>query len=462
MTTTPPAAQLRDALAALATPGTLARDELLDALTTLGGVQAVVDAVKVRVVGELVARSRVLGEENPVLRVGHASPAVLVAERWQIPVPAARQYCAVGEAIAPRVSLIGEMLPAQYPVLAEVMAAPLESAGDGGRVSVEQAAVILRELSKAAPACTAAQLSLGERVLVETAPDLTVTELRTLAGQVRDRLDQDGILPREQRQHQRRSLTITTTSEGMTHVDWYLDPESAAYVVTAIDAVVGNELRTVRFRDPSAPDFSADESGDLPEPRSMTQLRSDAATDIFRHYASCTTAGDGDARGKPPVTVIVRIGLDALQAGVGMGEIDGLPTPISAGTVRRMAADATIIPAVLGGASEVLDLGRGRRLFNKVQKFALAERDGGCAWSGCPHPPAYTEAHHIRWWNAHGGGTDLSNGVLLCSSHHHRVHADGWDIRVHGNTPYFIPPDHVDPYRRPRRGGRTRITEHAA
>ncbi len=169
--------------------------------------------------------------------------------------------------------------------------------------------------------------------------------------------------------------------------------------------------------------------------------------------AACDRAG---ADGLPPVSVVVRIALDALQSGLGTGEIDGLSTPVSARTVRRMAADAGLVPAVLGGHGEVLDFGRSRRLFSRAQRLALAERDGGCAWPGCPHPPAYTEAHHIRWWNAHGGATDLDNGILLCSAHHHRVHDDGWGLRVTEGTPEFIPPSHVDPYRRPRRGGRVR------
>jgi hypothetical protein len=451
-TTTTPAAVLRDALAGFAAPARLGRDELLDALTVLGDVQAVLDAVKLRVVGELVARSVLVGSENPVHRAGHASPAVLVAERWQIPVPAARQYCLVGDATALRVSLTGEVLPARFPALAEAVSALV------GWVSVEQAAVIVRELGKAAPGCSTADLEVGERVLVEHAPNLTITELRSLAGQLRDRLDQDGILPRELRQQQRRSLTISTTSDGMTHLDWYLTPESAGYVITAIDTLVGHELRQVRFRDPAAPEADGD-GDDLPESRSLAQIRSDAATDVFRHLATCTT-GTG-AGGKSPVTVLVRIDLHTLQSGVGAGQIDSVPTPVSAGTVRRMAADGHLIPVVLGTDSEVLDLGRTHRLFSRAQKLALAERDGGCAWTGCPHPPSYTEAHHIRWWDTHHGPTDLKNGILLCSSHHHRVHHDEWEIQVRDNVPYFIPPAHIDPHRRPRPGGRTRL-HHAA
>jgi hypothetical protein len=460
------AAVVRDALAAFAAPALLGRDELLDALTVLGDVQAVLDAVKLRIVGEVVARSVLIGSENPVHRAGHASPAVLVAERWQIPVPAARQYCLVGDATAPRMSLTGEVLPPRFPALTDAVSAPV------GWVSVEQAAVIVRELGKAAPGCTAADLEVGERVLVEHAATLTVTELRALAGQVRDRLDQDGILPREQRQQQRRSLTISTTADGMTHLDWYLTPESAGYVLTAIDTLVGHELRAVRFRDTTGPgamdltsDLNADthtgtdaDADDLPESRTMAQIRSDAATDVFQHLATCTTP---NGNGKPPVTVLVRIDLNTLQTGVGTGQIDGVPSPVSAGTVRRMAADAHLIPIVLGTDSEVLDLGRTHRLFNRAQKLALAERDGGCAWTGCPHPPSYTEAHHIHWWDSDHGPTDLNNGILLCSSHHHRVHHDEWEIQVRENVPYFIPPAHIDPHRRPRPGGRTRL-HHAA
>jgi hypothetical protein len=460
---------LRDALEPFAAPTQLGRDELLDGLTTLGDVQAVLDAVKLRMVGELVARSVLVGSENPVHRAGHASPAVLVAERWQIPVPAARQYCLVGDATAPRTSLTGEVLPARFPALAEAISAP------AGSVSVEQAAVIVRELGKAAPGCNTADLEEGERVLVQHAPTLTITDLRGLAGQVRDRLDQDGILPREQRQQQRRSLTISTTSDGMTHLDWYLTPESAGYVVTAIDTLVGHELRQVRFRDTTGTttndltcdldtdtntgtDGGIDSDDDLPETRSMAQIRSDAATDVFRHLAACTTP---NGNGKPPVTVLVRIDLDTVQSGVGVGQIDGIPTPVSVGTIRRMAADAHVIPMVLGTDSEVLDLGRKHRLFSRAQKLALAERDGGCAWTGCPHPPSYTEAHHIHWWDNHHGPTDLNNGILLCSSHHHRVHHDDWEIQVRENVPYFIPPAHIDPHQRPRPGGRIRVS-HAA
>ncbi|MFF1573646.1 DUF222 domain-containing protein [Leifsonia sp. NPDC058292] len=442
----------RDAFDALPDAASLSPRALLEFVDELGVLQARLDAVKLGAVGQVLRRWNQLDEEGLVLRGGHRHAVTLVAERWQVAVPAARQVCLVAQAVTPRVGLTGEILPAGFPALASALD---PDALEAGWVSVDQAAVIVRELGKAAPACTVASLQFGERVLVQHAPGLTVAELRVLAGQVRDRLDQDGVLPREEVQRSRRSLTISTTSDGLTHIDWYLHPEAAGHVVAAIDTLVGHELRAVRFRDTNGPDFTADRAEE--EHRTLPQLRSDAAVDVFRHYA--THPGTGST---PPVTMVVRIGLTALQTGTGVGEIDGVSTPISATTARRLAADANLIPVVLGGDGEVLDLGRSRRLFSSKQKLALAERDGGCAWAGCPHPPSYTEAHHIRWWDKHHGATDLNNGVLLCSNHHHRVHDDGWDITVRDHVPWFIPPSHIDHHRRPRRGGRIRLQETAA
>ncbi|HEY8281570.1 MAG TPA: hypothetical protein VIG28_03730, partial [Leifsonia sp.] len=155
------ASVLRDTLAPLASPGSLGRDALLDAVTALGEVRAVLEAVEVRVAGELENRSRVLGVENPVTRAGHATAAAVLAERWQISIGTARRYCSVGEATGSGLSLTGGTLPPRFPTLAAATAAPAEhgspnDAGGGGTagwVSVEQAAVIVRELGKAADRC---------------------------------------------------------------------------------------------------------------------------------------------------------------------------------------------------------------------------------------------------------------------------------------------------------------------
>ncbi len=119
---------------------------------------------------------------------------------------------------------------------------------------------------------------------------------------------------------------------------------------------------------------------------------------------------------------------------------------------------------MLGGDSEILDWGRQRRLFTRAQRLALTERDGGCAMCGVP--PGHAKVHHIRWWARDRGPTDLANGVLLCESCHHRIHDNGWNIRIDGTgvgaRVWFIPPAHVDPHHTPRLGGRRRYDYLAA
>ena len=130
MTATPPltpdpASAVREALAGFASPGSLGRDALLDAVTALGEVQAVLDAVKLRVAGELENRSAVLGPENPVTRAGHSSAASVLAGRWQVSLGTARRYCSVGAATSSRLSLTGEELPPRFPALAATTTAAL-------------------------------------------------------------------------------------------------------------------------------------------------------------------------------------------------------------------------------------------------------------------------------------------------------------------------------------------------
>ena len=50
-------------------------------------------------------------------------------------------------------------------------------------------------------------------------------------------------------------------------------------------------------------------------------------------------------------------------------------------------------------------------------------RDRTCRAEGCEIPGTWAEAHHWIPW-AKLGTTNLDDGVLLCSHHHHRVHQE--------------------------------------
>ena len=94
---------------------------------------------------------------------------------------------------------------------------------------------------------------------------------------------------------------------------------------------------------------------------------------------------------------------------------------LSATEARRLACQAGIIPMVLGGKGQVLDVGRKRRLHTEAMRIAMGVRDGGCSAEDCETPPGRCHAHHDTPW-AEGGSTDVGTGRLLCPHHHRRIH----------------------------------------
>ncbi|MDF2048956.1 DUF222 domain-containing protein [Arthrobacter sp. Cr_A7] len=134
------------------------------------------------------------------------------------------------------------------------------------------------------------------------------------------------------------------------------------------------------------------------------------------------------------------------RAGTGAFVFTG---PVAAATLRKIACDADIIPALLGTNGEILDLGRKTRLFTPAQRLALTARDQGCTFPNCTIPAPWCEAHHITYWS-HGGPTTTTNGALLCTHHHHLIHKEQWTITTTHGTPTFIPPPHIDPTQKPQ------------
>ncbi|AUZ89373.1 hypothetical protein CVO76_10710 [Arthrobacter agilis] len=112
---------------------------------------------------------------------------------------------------------------------------------------------------------------------------------------------------------------------------------------------------------------------------------------------------------------------------------------ISARTIRTLACDADLIPLVLGSSGQVLDIGRSQRLFPPHLRRALVARDKGCAFPDCTIPASWCEAHHITPWSR-GGGTNINNGVLLCTRHHHVIHQGLWTVESRHGIPWFHAP----------------------
>ena len=125
---------------------------------------------------------------------------------------------------------------------------------------------------------------------------------------------------------------------------------------------------------------------------------------------------------------------------------------LDAGQLRQALSRARIIPVVLGGDSQVLDVGRARRDFNVPMCTGLQARDRGCIMPGCTYPPEMCEAHH--WKNggwAGGCGTSVGEGGLLCPREHDDYHAGKFKIVDVNGLPHVVLPKHLDPSQIPRR-----------
>jgi hypothetical protein len=135
--------------------------------------------------------------------------------------------------------------------------------------------------------------------------------------------------------------------------------------------------------------------------------------------------------------------------------------PISAETLALLACSATLQRVLLAPSSAPLDVGRTHRLATPAQRRALAARDGGCVIPGCACPHEGTDAHHLIPWAA-GGGTDLTNLVSLCPSHHQQVHSGLWTVQLIDGIPWARPPAWIDPHRRQTRNTFHRHADAAA
>ena len=156
--------------------------------------------------------------------------------------------------------------------------------------------------------------------------------------------------------------------------------------------------------------------------RSPQLRRGQALIEVCRR---ATSAGDRPSSGVK-TTLMLTMSYDDLAARAGAAMVIGSAqggSLIAPETVRRLACDANVIPAVLGGRGEVLDQGRSTRLATPGQLAALWLRDGGCSFPGCTTPAHWCDAHHLVHW-ADGGASDLTNLALLCGRHHSVVHRD--------------------------------------
>ncbi|GAB2983504.1 HNH endonuclease signature motif containing protein [Nocardioides montaniterrae] len=278
-----------------------------------------------------------------------------------------------------------------------------------GTVNRAQAQVIVSALEKLPPEIDQVTRRRAEKHLVELAGQFGPRELRTLgdrilavvAPEIADEADAKALEREERSARVKTSLRFKRLGDGITRIIGQVPDAVAARLETYLDAF-------------SSPRISTGER--LPRSNRLGQ----AFCALLEHLDPTKLS----AHGGDTTTVMVTVTLDDLRrdlatAGV-IGSLDG-DLRITADEARRLACTAKIIPVVLGGKGEILNLGRARRLYSPAQHKALRLRDKQCRAEGCSIPATWCEAHHSHPWSQ-GGKTDLADGVLLCSHHHHVAH----------------------------------------
>ena len=231
---------------------------------------------------------------------------------------------------------------------------------------------------------------------------------------------------REKQQRDLRYFRIRTREDGAVAGSFLFDAVDGALLVSAVQALLSPRRGGPRFADPGQ--AAADAALEADE-RSTDQITADGVIAMVR-LAVDADPGTLFGMRRPAVRLVMT---------ADRATIEDTAAPVSAATAERFACDAGTIPVKFDTDGQLLNVGRTQRLFTERQRTGLAVRDGGCRFPGCHRPPSWCEAHHINPW-AHGGTTDIADGVLLCRRHHLLVHNNRWQITRNGGAYSITPP----------------------
>src|SRR2546423_4837088 len=306
-----------------------------------------------------------------------------------------RHYCRMAPGDASRHVRVARMLPSLPGT---------EAAFTAGDISYSHAAQMV-ELARTT-SITDAQAA--EATLLPLALVSHPGHLRTAVMRVRYCLDPDGSVKDLNKLYERRYVDLVETLGGMWMLAGSLDPEAGARLKTALDAIMG-----IPDRD---------------DPRSRQQRQADALVEMADQLMAADIL---PTRGRRRPQVSVTVSLETLQGKPGSepAELEGCSTPMPAETAQRYACDGEVTRIVLSPESEVLDVGRAKRVAHPALDKAVRQRDRYCRWETCERPAQHCELHHRRPWWA-GGRTDLINMIMLCGFHHRLVHEGRQPLRL--------------------------------
>jgi hypothetical protein len=301
---------------------------------------------------------------------------------------------------------------------------------EDGKIGVGHADALTRQANRLSGAEKKAFEQHSDQLVADAVRDgLSVAEFEKRCRDAVDRLmGDDGVGELEKQRRHSRAKTWVDPATGMTHLKGEWDPIRGEAISKSLKAEIAARV--------------AAGSKNI-TPRQQAQLAAEAL-----HALICGRRQSKIESG----AVGVLIDLDALIDGDATAP-DGTRrtaethggTPLPVETIRRTACEAGIIPIVLNGAGQALDVGRERRLATKAQRMALRAQYPTCGMDeSCNVPFDDCQIHHIDPWKD-GGNTDLDRMCPGCDHHHHLVHEGGWTLTRNSNGTWQLHPPQRPP-----------------
>jgi hypothetical protein len=286
-----------------------------------------------------------------------------------------------------------------------------------GTISPEHAAVIVQADHQLPRQVTAAQRNVVEAALVAQAQILAPAALRRTARRALAEIEANVTLV--DAHENELAATEEGTARAKSRLSLHDNEDGTVTGHFTVSTMHGQLLRKV-LETITAPrrgrlGASSAQVGENTGSRTdWDRARGEAFCEILEHLPT------DHLHPKTAATLVITIAEDTLRDALRVANLD-TGEVISAGEARRLACGARLVPAVLGGRSIPLDLGRSARLFSETQRIAIGLTHSTCAADGCERPFAWCELHHLDPW-CPDGATDLANAIPLCHFHHQRIH----------------------------------------
>jgi hypothetical protein len=290
-----------------------------------------------------------------------------------------------------------------------------EQALRAGRLSEDQA----REVTAAAAEAPHAECSLLECAQSDGLPGLKQLGARVKA----DALSEEDCEERHARIHRRRSVRFWTDPDGAERGEWTATSDVGAHIRASIRAAQERIFRDAR----------------------KAQRREPADAYAFDAFYGIVThqCGDGEVKGAPSTTVLIRVDAERLQrvptSDEGICEIAGIgPVPVS--VARAALGNDAMVKLVITKGIDVLNVTHVGRTRTAAVQTALDWLYDECAVVGC-HRRVAIQYHHTNPFR-HTRHTRLDELAPLCSFHHRLVEHDHYTLAPRADGEYdLVAPD---------------------